>query len=158
MPDPPPAAVVGTAPPAAAPNVVYNIQNVTIQNVNVYNAPQAAAQNNEVSDDEGDARDAPAPDSKRARRRLWHRAEFEHVARGRPRRARRRDGPVQACAKTATRAASRTNGGGGMFRELLFSSKRTHSTHSTHSLTHLVAQHRHDAAAEVLAKEVVALY
>ena len=72
MPDPPPAAVVGTAPPAAAPNVVYNIQNVTIQNVNVYNAPQAAP-NNEVSDDEGDPEERAAMlaemkrDSKRKR-------------------------------------------------------------------------------------------
>jgi len=51
MPDPPAAAVVGTAPPAAAPNAVYNIQNVTIQNVNIYNAPQAAANDDDSSED-----------------------------------------------------------------------------------------------------------
>ena len=59
MPDPVP--VVGTAPPTTAPNVVYNIQNVTIQTLNVYNAPQAAASNNEVSsDEEGEAEERAA--------------------------------------------------------------------------------------------------
>ena len=58
MPDPPPAAVVGTAPPAAAPNIVYNI-TATTANINIYHAPQAA-QNNEVSDDEGDPEERAA--------------------------------------------------------------------------------------------------
>ena len=54
MPDPPPA-VVGTAPPPAAATNVYNIHAHTV-NITIHNAPPQAAANSEISsDEEGEA-------------------------------------------------------------------------------------------------------
>ena len=64
MPDPPPAAV-GTVPPAAAPNVVYNIATT----VTINNAPQVAPNNDSSEDADPEERAAMIAELKRDSKR-----------------------------------------------------------------------------------------